>query len=122
MDGILIVDDSRAHLYALRNILESEGIKAHYAVSGEEAVQKLIEAPRFTLMLTDLNMPNMDGIELAMLAKEISPKITVVMMTGVISPGVVQMAAEAGISTVLAKPFTPRQILAVIRSRQSFSW
>lgn len=122
MGDILVVDDCKSNLCVLRSILEGEGIRADYAASGEEAFKKLIASPRFTLMVTDFNMPNMDGIELAMLAKEVSPKITVVMMTGAISSAVVQMAADAGISTVLPKPFTPEQILAVIKSRKSFSW
>jgi CheY-like chemotaxis protein len=120
MDGILIVDDDRESLCLLGCILEGEGIKAHYATSGEEAVQKLMGERPFAVMITDLHMPNMDGIELAMLAKEITPTIFVVMMTGDISPGVRRMAAEAGISKVLAKPFSPGRILAMLRSKKYF--
>ena len=77
--------------------------------------------PRITLMVTDLHMPKMDGIELAMLAREIAPNITVVMMTGDVSVNVPQMAAEAGVSKMLAKPFNPPQLLAITRGRNIFS-
>lgn len=120
MDGILIVDDDRVNLHLLRCILEGEGIKAHYATSGQEAVQKLMGERPYAIMITDLHMPEMDGIELALIAKEITPAIIVVMMTGDISPGVRRMAAEAGISKVLAKPFSPERILAMLRSKKYF--
>jgi CheY-like chemotaxis protein len=120
MGGILIVDDDRDHLSLLRCILEGEGVRAHYATSGEEAVQKLMGELPIAIMITDLHMPEMDGIELAMIAKEITPNITVVIMTGDTSPGVPQMAAAAGISKVFAKPLNLGQIMAMVRSKKYY--
>lgn len=120
MDGILIVDDDREKLGLLRHVLEGEGVNAQYVTSGEEAVQKLMAEPCIELMVTDFHMPGMDGIELTMLAKEITPNITVVMMTGDISPDLPGMAAGAGVSKMLAKPFSPQQLLDIIRGRKHF--
>lgn len=117
MDGVLVVDDNIELLCALRCIFEVKGIKAKYATNGKEAVQILKGKGRFEVMITDLHMPEMDGIELARITKEISPSITIVMMSGAISANLPQMAAEAGISKLLAKPFDVEQILDVITSR-----
>ncbi|TWJ19738.1 response regulator [Geobacter argillaceus] len=120
MGGILVVDDDKEGLRLLRCVLEGEGFKAHYASSGEEAIQKLMAGISIAIMITDLNMPEMDGIELAMLTKEISPHTTIVMMTGDTSPEIPQMAADAGISKVLAKPFSPGQLLTIVRGSKYF--
>jgi CheY-like chemotaxis protein len=109
---ILFVDDDKDYLGLVENLLVQAGITAQYAASGEEAVGLLKRGP-FTVMVTDLNMPGMDGYELAMIAKELCPDIEVVMITGAISPDVMGLAAQAGISGVLAKPVLPEQILKI---------
>ena len=121
MNSILVVDDDRDHLGLLSHLVAGEGISAIFVPSGEEAILKLQGDHSITLLITDLHMPGMDGIELAMLAKEMTPDITVVLMTGAISPDVPQFAAEAGITKIIAKPFSPGQFLAIVRSKKYFS-
>jgi CheY-like chemotaxis protein len=114
--SILIVDDDEYYLQMVEIIVEQAGVKAHYATSGEEAVAILKEG-RFSTMITDLNMPGMDGYELAMIAKELFPDICIVMITGDISPDVSRRAAEAGASRVIAKPVRSTQIRKLVRDR-----
>lgn len=112
--NILIVDDDEEYLRLVECIAEEAGIKAHYATSGEEAVGILKEGC-FTTLITDLNMSGMDGYELAMVAKELSPDIDIVMITGEISPDVSRLAAQAGISKVIAKPLRLAQIKKIVK-------
>ena len=84
------------------------------AESGEEALCELREKT-FYLMITDLNLPGLDGFALAQKALEIAPCMPVIMVTGSIAPGIPRLAEEAGIATVLFKPFHPSEILAAVR-------
>jgi len=113
---ILVVDDDRDNLNLLRQILECEGMSVGCAVSAEDALAKLTDRT-YSLMLTDLNMPGLNGIALARRASVIAPHMPVFLMTGDISPDTPQMAKEAGIAVVLNKPFYPAQLLQVIREQ-----
>lgn len=101
---IIVVDDDHDVLFFVRLVLENEGFAVACATSGEQAMETLA-AGDYALMLTDLNMPGMDGIELARRARQLRPDLTVIMGTGQASPEVRQRAAEAGISDVFGKPF-----------------
>ena len=115
MQEILVVDDDRQNLGLVRHLLENEQITVQCATSGEEALRKL-KKNTFDLMITDLNMPGLDGFELARKASVIAPLMPIVMFTGDMSPDVLSEAKGAGIITVLAKPFHPNAMLEAIRS------
>ncbi len=112
--GVLVVDDDHYMLELATCFFESKGIDVHCAANGEEALRKLRERA-FLLMLTDFNMPGMDGLELAGKARVIAPDMTVVMGTGDTSPEIARLAAEAGIVRVFSKPFHIAKVLAMIR-------
>jgi CheY-like chemotaxis protein len=116
--SILIVDDDEYYLQLVEMIVEQAGVRAHYAKSGEEAVAIMKEG-LFSTMITDLNMSGMDGYELAMIAKKLFPDIDIVMITGDISHDVSRLAAQAGISKVIAKPVRSSQIRRIVRGRTS---
>ena len=115
MEDILVVDDDRIMLELVKRILEREGIVAHCVASGEEALEKMKERT-FSLMITDLNMPGLDGLELARKGLEIAPQMPIIMDTGRISPKIIRLAKEIGISKVLTKPFLPDVLLDTIRN------
>jgi CheY-like chemotaxis protein len=114
MEDILVVDDDRIILEVVKRILEREGIGALCVESGEEALEKLNERA-FSLMITDLNMPGLDGLELSRIGLEIAPQMPIIMDTGSISPRITRLAKEIGISKVLSKPFLPKVLLETIR-------
>ena len=114
MKDILVVDDDRQILELVKCILEREGIVAHCVASGEEALEKIKERT-FSLMITDFNMPGLDGLELSRLGLGIAPQMPIIMDTGSISPKITRLAKEIGISKVLTKPFLPRVLLDTIR-------
>jgi len=114
MEDILVVDDDRLILEAVKRILECEGVVVHCAESGEEALEKIKERT-FSLMITDLNMPGLDGLELSRIGLGIAPQMPIIMDTGRISPKITRLAKEIGISRVLIKPFLPNVLLETIR-------
>jgi two-component system cell cycle response regulator CpdR len=114
MEDILVVDDDRTMLELVKRILEREGNVVHCVASGEEALEQIKEKT-FSLMITDLNMPGLDGLELARKGLEIAPLMPIIMDTGRISPKIIRLAREIGISKVLAKPFLVKELLETIR-------
>lgn len=107
---IIVVDDDRDVLFFVRLVLENEGFAVSCAASGEQALS-MLEQTDYALMLTDLNMPGMDGVELARRARQLRPALTVIMGTGQASPEVRQRAAAAGIIDVFGKPFAFDKLL-----------
>lgn len=112
---ILIVDDDHGNLSLVSQILEMEGMKVVCATCAEDALQHLAKKD-FRLMITDRNMPGLDGFALAQKASEIAPQMPIVMITGNLSSDIPRLAEEAGITTVLGKPFRPEEILEAIRA------
>lgn len=121
MEDILVVDDDRLILEVVKCILGREGIDTICVASGKEALEKLNERT-FSLMITDFNMPEMDGLELSRIGMEIAPQMPIIMDTGSISPKIARLAKEIGISKVLSKPFLPSVLLQTIRDVIGKRW
>ena len=118
--SILIVDDDELYLGLVKSIVQGAGVNARYATSGEEAVGILKES-FFATLITDLQMPGMNGYQLALTAKGLQPEIDIVMITGSESPDVPRLAGLAGISKVMAKPVGAAQIREIVRDKPGCS-
>ena len=114
--GVLIVDDEPYILDLAASFFKCEGVETYCAANGGEALRKLRERT-FIMMVTDFNMPGMDGLELASKAREIAPHMPVIMNTGNITPEIRRLAKEAGIAEVFSKPFHLEEILAMVKKR-----
>ncbi|MBI5655632.1 MAG: response regulator [Geobacter sp.] len=115
MKYILVVDDDRDCLEMFRNFLLQEGFSVKCAASGDEALS-ILKDSTIHLMVTDLNMPKMNGIELAKKASIIMPFMPIILHSGDISPELPLLAEVVGISRVMAKPVKPGAMLEAIRS------
>jgi DNA-binding response OmpR family regulator len=113
---ILFVDDETSLLDLATALFRCEGVEAYCAPNGEEALRKLRERS-FVLMITDFDMPGMDGLELARKAREIAPTMHIALCSGNISPELPNLAKEAGIADVFCKPFKFREILAMVKKK-----
>jgi len=114
MEDVLVVDDDNTMLEVIKRILACDGIVAHCVSSGAEALVKMKERS-FPLMITDLDMPGLNGLELARQGLEIAPLMRIIMDTGGISQTNVQLAMEIGISKIVSKPFLPDEMLEIVR-------
>ena len=104
METVLIVDDEKNYPPILSAVLEEEGYETLTAASGREALE-LLDGSDVDLVLTDMKMPGMDGIELMERIKITNPDLPVIMMT---AHGSVDKAVEAmqkGAYTYVLKPF-----------------
>ncbi len=112
---LLVVDDDDANRTTLERMLSKEGFRVLQAASGEEALD-IVRKERPAVILTDLKMPGMDGIELLRAAKEITPATEVVLMTAY---GTVESAVGAmkeGAYDFVTKPFKRHVVLKTLRN------
>ena len=115
MADILIIDDERAIRKTLSEILSFEGYKVDEASDGEEGLKKFKEKT-FDLVLCDIKMPKLDGIEFLQRAGEINPDIPIVMISG---HGNIETAVEAvkkGAYDFISKPPDLNRLLITIRN------
>ena len=120
MENILIVDDERHYPMIIGEILSEEGYTPFTASSGMEALDILKTQP-IDLVLSDVKMPGMSGIDLLEKAKQIKPDLPVIIMTAF---GSVEKAVEAmhkGAYTFILKPFENEALVAHIAKALSMS-
>ena len=113
MENILIVDDEKNYPMVIGELLREEGYTTLTASSGMEALD-ILSTELIDLVLTDVNMPGMSGIQLLEKIKEITPDIPVIIMTAY---GSVEKAVEAmhkGAYTFILKPFENQALIAHI--------
>src|SRR5437867_4364998 len=111
--SILVVDDERRQREIYRDILQDEGYEIETAPSGEAAL-KLLAQRRFDLVITDLNLTGMTGVQLLSEIVAADPTVAVVLITGYPS---IQSAIEAtkkGVYQYLEKPVDRDRLLAVV--------
>ena len=107
MARILLVDDEEPVRGFLKRGLELDGHSVETAMDGSDALDRLTEeAGGFDLLLTDIRMPIMDGIALALSAKRDYPALTIMLMTGYAEQRERAKNLEAIVEDVLTKPFS----------------
>lgn len=110
MAKILVVDDDTTFCIMLKNWLGKRGFEVENAFSYKEAVKKL-DKETFDLVLTDLRLPDKDGIDLLRLIKEKTPVTQVLLMTGYADIQTAVTAMKLGAFDYVAKPVIPDEIL-----------
>ncbi|MBI4841835.1 MAG: sigma-54-dependent Fis family transcriptional regulator [candidate division NC10 bacterium] len=112
---ILLVDDEADTLDACTQILRKDGYQVETAVSAREAIQLLRSRP-FDLAITDLKMPQVDGLELLKAIKRVDPEMAVVMITGYATVETAVASMKEGAYDYIPKPFTPDELRLVVRN------
>lgn len=110
---VLVVDDDINCQNLLRIFLKSEGFDVRTTSGGIEALE-ILQQHKFRMIITDFNMPDMDGLELAARVREQNMGTPVVMITGTTKPDVIEAAVHAGISKVFFKPVNLRTLVGAI--------
>ena len=111
--SVLIVDDEKNIRLTLSQALEALEVQIDTAANGEEALAKLKEK-EFGLILLDLKMPGMDGMEVLRQVSEIRPDIRIIIITAY---GTIESAVEAmklGAADFIQKPFAPEEIRELV--------
>jgi CheY-like chemotaxis protein len=113
MFDVLIVDDDTDYLGLITNFLNAAGISAMPANNGELALAELMKT-EFKLMITDLNMPGLSGLDVARKAIASFPGLPVILITAQGYSEVFEPAKNAGISHIITKPIDTEQFLDAI--------
>jgi CheY-like chemotaxis protein len=112
---ILIVDDAKAIRTVLRRVLESSGCDVIDAADVSAALDFLRNSP-VDLVLTDLQMPGRNGVELVRLVVRDFPQVKVIAMSGFEGAHLSQLPRELGIAAALTKPMQPEALIGAIRA------
>ncbi len=115
MAAILLIDDEKSIRNVLKDILQHEGYRIEEAADGEQGLQKLAAQP-FDLVLCDIKMPKMDGLEVLQQIMQLQPDVPVIMISG---HGTIETAVDAvkkGAFDFIAKPPDLNRLLITIRN------
>jgi len=115
--SILIVDDDMGMCETLSDIMEDRGYRTVIALDGYEAVERVREAA-FDVILMDIKMPGMDGVETFREIKNVDPEIAVVMMTAYAVEDLIRQALSEGAYGVIYKPFDMERMIGLIEGVQ----
>jgi CheY-like chemotaxis protein len=111
---VLLVDDDDDNRELLGELLEAAGFAVVRAASGPEALRALAAGPA-DVLVTDVGMPDMGGLELAAETKRLAPAVPVVLVTGWGERGDVREARGRDIDAVLVKPVDPDALMRTVR-------
>src|SRR3984893_15067786 len=103
MTRILVVDDEETIRLALRKFLRSRGYEVEIAGSGDQALQ-LLDKDSFALMLCDVRMPGMTGVQIVPLARERDQHLAIIMLTAVNDAATATEVLSSGATVYLMKP------------------
>jgi len=111
--SILIADDDRNSRDALRDIIQPEGFDTIVASSGEEAID-IVRDLKIHLVLLDMHMPNLTGLETLEIVHQINAKLPAILVTGDPSDSLVRAAIQAQFYSVLPKPVSKGLLLYTV--------
>lgn len=118
METILIVDDSSTVRKFLSHTLKTKNFKCIEASDGFDALEKLAQTPDIRLIISDLNMPNMDGMEFIRSVRQdpLYKEIPIIMLTTDATPENKKLAYDSGANLYLVKPSPAHIILFKVQS------
>ena len=113
--SILLVDDNPSIAIALTDVLELKDFTVHLADSGKKALA-LLKVHPVDVMITDVIMTEMNGLELYQATKKIYPKLITMFMTAYAAEDLIQQGLKEGIKTVLNKPVDMDFLILLLKS------
>jgi DNA-binding NtrC family response regulator len=113
-ESILVVDDEEIVRESLAGWLEEDGYQVEVAADGPAAVAKLGQRA-YAVLLVDLKMPGMDGLEVLTQARAVQPDASVIIMTAYATVDTAVRAMKQGAHDYLVKPFEPEELSAMVK-------
>lgn len=115
MANVLLADDDQATRDLVKRALEAEGHRVEVTQDGTEALERLGAMHGIEVLISDVHMPGIDGIDLASQALDKAPTLRILLMSGFAEEFERAKALKATRLAVLTKPFTLEQIRAAVR-------
>ena len=116
---ILVVDDEQGIQRLFQQILESEGYSVLLASDGNEALRVLKDGHDIDLVITDLVMPNCEGIETIRLIRGLYPELKIVAISGAFAGQYLKLASILGANRIMEKPVEPEELVLMIKELSS---
>lgn len=116
---ILVVDDEKLIRWSLSKGLEGAGYAVDTAANGNDALQ-MVEKFKYDIVVTDLRMPGLNGIELLKKIKEMEMSLPVIFLSAYLSKEVVENAIQYGAFRCINKPFHMENIIHVVKEALEF--
>jgi len=113
--SILIVDDDPSMARSLADVLDAKGFTVFPAFSGTEALQ-VLQDQSIDILLTDVRMPDMNGVVLYRKTRTTHPQLTTMLMTAYAADDIIQQGMKEGIKTVLTKPLDIDFLIMLLRA------
>ena len=114
MSSILIVDDEQSYRQLLSLVFEGDGHSIRTAMNGREALE-LLQAESADIVISDVKMPDMDGIGLLRAVRETLPDVGVILMTAFASVETAREAFKLGADDFIQKPFDVEELKLIVR-------
>lgn len=113
----LIVDDDMRNVYSLTNVLEQQDMSIVVAYNGKQAIEELENNPDIDIVLMDIMMPEMDGIEATTIirTKEQFKNLPIIAVTAKAMPGDKEKCVAAGVSDYISKPIDINKLVSLMR-------
>ena len=111
--SILITDDDRAFRETVRGVLEPRGFRTLAASDGEEAL-KIVSSQPIHLLLVDMHMPRLTGIDTLQRIRQLNSRLPCVLLSAALDELIVRQAQLAEVFAVLAKPVSRNDIMATV--------
>ncbi|MDR2439639.1 MAG: response regulator [Planctomycetaceae bacterium] len=112
---LLITDDDIDFRETLREVLEPEGFRTFLAEDGLEAFE-IVKTEPVHVVLLDVHMPRIDGLETLRLVHEIKPELPCILLSAALDEMIIKAAKELFAFSVLSKPCTRKQITSVVHN------
>jgi len=121
--SLLITDDDAAFRETLQNVFEPEGYRTLLASDGEEAL-RIVSTQRVHLVLLDMHMPRLTGLETLRLVKRIRAILPCILLSAQLDDTTIEQARREHAFSILSKPVTRRQITGVVRQalELTYNW
>jgi DNA-binding response OmpR family regulator len=113
--SILVVDDDDTIRHILRKMLENAGYEVREAPNGRVAMEELSRRPA-RVMITDIFMPEQEGIETIRIARKTYPDLGIIAISGAAGEHYLNMAKLLGATASLLKPFHLKEVLETVRA------
>jgi DNA-binding NtrC family response regulator len=110
---LLIVDDNPSLAGAMADVLELKGFAVRSATSGADALAILATQP-VDILLTDVRMPDMNGVALYRSTRKAYPRLVTILMTAYAADDIIQQGMAEGIKTILTKPVDMNYLISLV--------
>ena len=112
--AILIVDDNELNCHLLHRMIEPTGAKVIIANDGKPAIEECFNNLNISLVLMDIQMPEMDGYEATRTIKSIRPEVPVIAQTAYFVKEEREKMKQAGCDEYISKPIRPKELLELL--------